>query len=208
MSDFARLNKGFVNWQGQRVFVPCFGAPRIVQSAQSEIRALNVRFYAHIAMAIAFLPLLVVAGWIGGFHVSLDLTSAIIFGLLFALSITFGIAWTIERWIIRNWPFLTTSRFSRSQFMIGYLRSRSLLMRADELLWGLAASFFCVGNLLTMVLRVSENLVDAWLPLRLVGILLGTGLVSFLSARQAVLALLSLIPHSRKRFTQANSHAA
>ncbi len=199
MSDYTRLNKGFVNWEGQRVFVPWFGAPRIVQSAQNEIRVLKVRFYAHVAMAIAFLPLLVIAGWIGGFHVFLDLTSGVFFGLLFALTITFGIGWAIERWNTRNWPILTTSRFGRSRFMISYLRTRSVLLRADELWWGLAASLFCVGNLLTMVLRVSENFVDAWLPLRLVCVLLGTGLVSFLSVRHAVLAFLSLVPRFAAR---------
>jgi hypothetical protein len=208
MSDYTRLNKGFVNWQGQRVFVPWFGGPRVVQSAQNEIRVLKVRFYAHIAMAMAFLPLVVVAGWIGGFHLFFDLSSSIFFGMLFALSIIFGIAWTIERWSIRNWPILTTSRFGRSQFMIGYLRSRSVLMRADELWWGLSASLVCVGNLVTMMLRVSENSVDAWLPLRLVCILLGTGLVSFLSARHTVIALLSVLPISRKRFAPETSHGA
>ncbi len=43
MSEFARLKNGFVNWQGQRVFVPWFGAPRIVPSAADETRVLKLR---------------------------------------------------------------------------------------------------------------------------------------------------------------------
>ena len=60
MRDFERLDKGFVNWQGQRLFVPMVGGPRIVPTAESEVRVLTLKFRMYGTLA-AYLAALVVA---------------------------------------------------------------------------------------------------------------------------------------------------
>jgi hypothetical protein len=199
MSDYTRLNKGFVNWQGQRIFVPYLGAPRIASSIGEELGLLKARYRAHIWMALAFVPSIVVGVWFGdidGFT-----------GITVGLSVVFGICWAFERRRIRTWPIFDRSRFAGVRFTLFYLRSQSVVARLNALTWSGLGLLLCAPILVKWILVVADG-VDTWSPLRLAFIVLGPGLLTLLTARHTAIALLSLIPVSRKRLAQGASHGA
>ena len=110
MSDFARLNKGFVNWQGQRVFVPWFGALRIVIAADEiPIRRNGER--QHYVWALAFFPSVIAAFWIG----DPDPMRGLVVGI--ALSLAFS--WLRDYRHVRHWPKLA-GRVGYWQFRLAY----------------------------------------------------------------------------------------
>lgn len=199
MSDYTRLNKGFVNWQGQRVFAPYLGVPRIAPSIGEELGLLKARYRAHIWMALAFVPSIVVGVWFGdidGFT-----------GITVGVSVVFGIYWAFERRRIRTWPTFDRSQFAGVRFMLFYLRSRSMVERLNALTWSGFGLLLCAPILAKWILVAAED-VDVWSPLRLAFIVLGPGLLTLLTARHTAIALLSLIPVSRKRLAEGTSHGA
>jgi hypothetical protein len=199
MSDYTRLNKGFVNWQGQRVFVPWFGAPRIAPSVGEELGLLKARYRAHIWMAVAFVPSIVVGVWFGdvdGFT-----------GVTVGVSVVFGIYWAFERRRIRTWPIFDRSRFAGVRFMLFHLRTRPMVERLNALTWSGLGLLLCAPILANWILVAAAD-GDVWFPLRLAFVVLGPGLLTLLTARHTAIALLSLIPVSRKRLAQGMSHGA
>ena len=200
MGDYTRLNKGFVNWQGRRVFVPYLGAPRIASSVADELNLLKARYRAHIWMALAFVPSIVVGVWFGdidGFT-----------GITVGISVVFGIYWAFERRRIRTWPIFDRSRFAGVRFMLFYLRSQSVVARLNALTWSGLGLLLCGPILAKWILVAAAGVDTAWFPLRLAFIVLGPGLLTVLTARHTAIALLSLIPTSRKRLAQGTSHGA
>ena len=199
MSEYTRLNKGFVNWHGQRVFVPYVGAPRIAPSIGEELGLLKARYRAHIWMALAFVPSIVVGVWFGdidGFT-----------GITVGVSVVFGIYWAFERRRIRTWPIFDRSRFAGVRFMLFYLRTRSMVERLNALTWSGLGLLLCAPILAKWIFVAADG-VDAWAPLRLAFIVLGPGLLTLLTARHTAIALLSLIPVSRTRFIQNTGRGA
>src|SRR5262245_31701259 len=97
-----KVDKGFVSWQGERLFVPWFGPIRIVPSAESEVSILKLRERAHGAMALAFLPLFFVglglAVWTG---IGTDHS---VLTVMIGLVAIFGVCGLIERKRTRDWP--------------------------------------------------------------------------------------------------------
>jgi hypothetical protein len=65
----------------------------------------------------------------------------------------------------------------------------------------------CAPILVNWTLIAADG-IDLWSPLRLAFTVLGPGLLTLLAARHTAIALLSLIPVSRKRLAQGMSHGA
>lgn len=200
MSEYTRLNKGFVNWQAQRIFVPYLGAPRIAPTLGEELGLLKARYRAHIWMALAFVPSIAVGVWFGdidGFT-----------GITVGVSVVFGIYWAFERRRIRTWQIFDRSQFAGVRFMLFHLRTRPMVERLNALTWSGLGLLLCAPILAKWVLVAASGVDAAWFPLRLAFIVLGPALLTLLTARHAAIALLSLIPNSRKRFAQGTSHGA
>lgn len=194
MSDFERLDSGFTNWRGKRVFVPSFGAPRIVPTAEDEVRILRMEFGMDIVLAVYIVALFITARWLAA-HVGTD---TFVFGIILLasgiLSIVVVLSILRRRWL-RRWPLLSTARFSRSRFILEYLRSMSVLERLFELFWGLCGLLVFAPFLADQVRGVVDN--PAGLPT--VGKLLFSGIVAsifgiatFRSARLVLLGALAL----------------
>jgi fatty acid desaturase len=123
VSESDRLSKGFVNWQGQRVFVPWFGAPRIVPTTDSEVRVLKVRFRLDIAIAMAIIPFCAIGVWLGN---PWGFVAAVL-----AVSIVVGSGVLLQHRHVRQWPRLMTVKFARLRFMLGYFRSLRIMERVN-----------------------------------------------------------------------------
>ena len=194
MSDFARLNRGFVNWQGQRVFVPWFGAPRIVPSATDETRILKLRFSMDFVPILLVMLFVAIALWIGDGWVT---TAVLAVGLGL-----FGFAVFLEqRWSSR-WPQLWAPPFSRSRFMVGYYRSRPFGDRVCEFALG-------VGGVALVDRAFDTNFwarLDAWGSwLAALPDLAGLGLLMFLVFRHTAVTLVSLLPRIHRRPAEKSS---
>ena len=199
MSEYTRLNKGFVNWQGQRIFMPYLGAPRIASSIGEELGLLKARYRAHIWMALAFVPSIVVGVWFGdidGFT-----------GITVGISVVFGIYWAFERRRIRTWPIFDRSRFAGVRVMLFHLRARPMVERLNALTWSGLGLLLCAPILVKWILVAAEGDI-VWFPLRLAFIVIGPGLLTLLTARHTAIALASLIPVSRKRLAEGTSRGA
>lgn len=200
MSEFARLDWSFVNWQGQRILVPWFGAPRISPSTEDELRVLKARYRAHIWMALAFVPSMAVGVWLGdleGFS-----------GIMVGISMVFGIYWAIERRQTRLWPMIDGSRFARDRFLLAYLRSRPIGERLKELTWSGLGLLICAPMLVAWSVTAVESVEIAWFPLKLAFVMIGPGLLTFLTVRHAAIVLRSLVPDMRKRSAEGSGHGA
>lgn len=186
MRDLRRLDKGFATLNGQRVFVPWFGTPRIVPSAADEIAVVKRRYRAHVVMAIVFIPSLMLGLWSGdplGFS-----------GVAAALSLVFGGGALFEHRRVRTWPAGAWGYFANSQFMIGYYRALPLAHRLNVLGWsvGLCLLFWPV-LLISVGLTTAEY--GSWMILlRFAILVLGPGLLFLFFLRTALVALFSLLP--------------
>ncbi|WP_119300497.1 hypothetical protein [Dongia deserti] len=190
MSDYTRLNRGFVNWQGQRVFVPWFGAPRIVPSAQEETRVLKMRYRMDIITASTLILFFVAARSIGDSDVLAVATGAAIASGLSAL----GCGMLLEHCWVRDWLPLTTAWSSRIRFMLSYFRTLPILDRVKELGWGALGGAICGKALYSMLLAPGEGWREYWFVVS--PMLIGFSVLTFLAARHAVLALFSLPPRA------------
>lgn len=181
-----RLDKGFVTWQDRRVFVPWFGTPRIVPTAADEVRVVKLKFRMDIGIAMAVIPFGAMSIWLGspwGFAVA-----ALGVALIFAAGVL------AQHSHVREWPRLTTAKFARHRFMLGYFRSLRLMEGVNALGWATLGLYFSLTLLVPAILALIEKPGDAWLTARLAALSLGPGLWTFLAGRHAMLALLSLLP--------------
>jgi len=191
MSEYDRLSKGFVNWQGQRVFVPWFGAPRIVPSAAAERRVLKLRFAVEPVVAVLLVLFLVIARWLD----EADVVAALEVAMATGLGV-FGFAALVEQRWTRQWSHQTAARFSRSRFMLSYFRSLPVLDRIIGL--GLDAVVLALcGRALYYDFLARIEPWENWLVATLSVALLA--LMTFFAARGAALVLLSLAPVPRRQ---------
>ena len=186
MSDHTRLNKGFVNWQEHRVFVPWLGAPRIVPAVDDEVRILRIRSRMDVTIAMISIPLCAVGVWLGNpwtfAAAALGVTTAVGAGML------------LLRRHIRQWPRLVKCKFGRFRFMFIYFRSRRIRERVDAFGWGVLGLAVSLNVFSLAVSDLMTTVGDGWFVARLALALLGPGLWTFLAGRHATLALLSLLP--------------
>lgn len=145
MSDHARLSQGFVNWQGQRVFVPWFGALRIGPSADDEARIVKLRDRAHVAVAIAIVSILILLGialWLfKPFMGSMSFGDHSVLAVMLSLVVVFGWCWWIERKQVSNWPIY---RLSRQEFLSDCFRSLPMLERLAASGWNATGMLICL----------------------------------------------------------------
>jgi hypothetical protein len=200
VSESDRLSKGFVNWQGQRVFVPWFGAPRIVPTTDSEVRVLKVRFRLDIAIAMAIIPFCAIGVWLGN---PWGFVAAVL-----AVSIVVGSGVLLQHRHVRQWPRLMMVKFARLRFMLGYFRSLRIMERVNAIGWGGLGLLYGLPLFLLTIEKLIETPGDGWFVARLAVALLGPGLWTFLAARHATLALLSLLPERRTRPVEGSSYGA
>jgi hypothetical protein len=189
MSDFARLSNGFVNWQGQRVFVPWFGAPRIVPSAVGETRILRLRFamdYAPILVVVLFFA---IAWWIDG--VAPWVTMAV---LALGLGL-FGLAVLLEQRWIGGWPRQSAAPLSRMRFMLNYYRSLSTGDRLWEVGWGVLGTVLIFRSF-DLEFWASLDLWNDWLAA--ITNVTGVGLLMFFVFRHTAVSLMSMLPRIRR----------
>jgi hypothetical protein len=181
-----RLDKGFVTWQGRRVFVPWFGAPRIVPTAPDEVRVVKLKFRMDTGIAMAAIPFGALSIWLGtpwGFAFA-------VLGVVLVLAASV----LAQRRHVGEWPPLMTASFARHRFMLGYFRSLRFMERVNALGWAGLGIYFSLTLLVPAILALLKTSGDGWLMARLAALSLGPGLWAFLAGRHAMLALLSLLP--------------
>jgi hypothetical protein len=189
MSDYTRLNRGFVNWQGQRIFVPWFGAPRTVPPATDERRVLKLRFQLDIVPVLIVVLFVAIAVLSGGFKYLGEGTLA--FGLCL-----FAFAMFLEQRWIKHWPQQSQRPLSRVRFMLTYYRSLPVGDRMWELAFGLGGVALAGRALQSDFLARTQSW-DNWFDAILSAV--GLGLFTFLCARYAATALVSLLPSFHRR---------
>ena len=195
MSEFGQLKNGFVNWQGHRVFVPWFGAPRIVPSAADETPVLKLRLtidYAPIACVVLFVA---IAWWIDGFGRSVE---EAVLSLCLGL---FGLAVFLEQRWSSHWPQQSAAPFSRSRFMVGYYRSRPFGDRWWEAGWGVGGTIL-IFRYFDLEFWASLDPSNNWLGAMLA--LASVGLLMFVVFRHAVVSVVSLLPRIRRRAVEGS----
>ena len=187
---------GFITWQGRRVLVPSwFGAPRLVPAAADEVRILKLN-YRMCAILVAYIVALFVAGtW-------LPIDAFVLGGAILQLGIPLilGIHVVLERRCFDQWPAYTTSRFSRSQFMLSYFSSLPVRGRFYEFCWGLFGLWLFGRAFVDGGGAALASPGDVWASARLAFaglVLAGLSLATFLAARYALLAALALMPRVR-----------
>jgi hypothetical protein len=189
MSEFARLNRGFVNWQGQRLFVPWFGAPRVVPSAVGETRILRLRFAMDFAPVTAVVLFVALAWWMDGLGRSVE-TAVLALGLGL-----FGLAVFLERRWSSHWRPQSAAPFSRSRFMVGYYRSRPFGDRWWEAGWGVGGTIL-IFRYFDFEFWASLAPRSNWLET--VEALAIVGLLMFLLTRHTAVTLISLLPRGHR----------
>ncbi|MBL9034231.1 MAG: hypothetical protein JNN33_05670 [Rhodospirillaceae bacterium] len=186
-----RLDRGFVNWRGQRVFVPWFGAPRVAPSAEDEVRVLKNRFRLDWIVAVTVVPFLAAGAWI----VSRESLLALVLGLWAVFA---GVV-LIEHRRVRRWPRLTSARFSRSTFLLSYYRSLPRGERVSTLFWSGLVAFLCIQWLSTLISNFTPATAGDSRSAAMFGALLFALLVlAFLALRNTVILLLSFKPENRR----------
>lgn len=195
MSEFAHLKNGFVNWQGQRVFVPWFGAPRIVPSAADERRVLKLRLAIDYAPIVCVVLFIAIAWWAGGLGRLVEETVAALCLGLFALALLLERRWS------SHWPHQSAIPFSRSRFMVGYYRTRPFGDRVWEFGWGVGGIF--------LVFRYFDlefwGSVDSWNDrLDAMSALAVVGLLIFCLFRHTAVSAISLLPRARPRAVEGS----
>lgn len=190
MSEFGRLKNGFVNWEGQRVFIPWVGAPRIVPSTADETRVLKLRLTIDYAPIVCVALFVAIAWWRDGLGRSVEeAVLALCLGL-------FGFAVFLEqRWSSR-WSRQSAAPLSRMRFMLSYCRSLSIGDRLWEAGWG-------VGGMI-LIFRVFD--LEFWASLdprngslaAMLGVA-GVGLLVFFVFRHTIVSLVSLLPRIHRR---------
>jgi hypothetical protein len=102
-----------VTWQGQRVFVPSVGVPRLARTAADEYPVRRNAQRTRYVYALAFFPSLVVAFGIG------DPDPAR--GFVVGVALSWVLLWLRDYRHIRHWPMLTGAP-GFWPFMLDYLR--------------------------------------------------------------------------------------
>jgi hypothetical protein len=186
-----RLDRGFVTWQGRRVFVPWFGPPRLVESAEDEVRVLKNRLRLDWIVAVTVVPFLAAGAWI----ISRESLLALVLGLWVA----FGVGALIEGRRIRDWPRLTSARLSRNVFLWNYFRRLPLGERLGTLWWSGLGAGVCLSWLWDLLspLSLAAN-AEGWSIILFGGIFLSVLMPALLALRQAAIVLLALLPVGRQ----------
>lgn len=185
MSEFGQLKNGFVNWQGQRVFVPWFGAPRIVPSASDEARILKLRFSIDYAPILVVALFFAIAWWIDG--VAPWVTMAV---LVLGLAL-FGIALLLEQRWIGHWLRPSAAPLSRMRFMLSYYRSMSTGDRLWEVGWGVVGTVL-VFRFFDLEFWASLDPWNDWLAA--MPNVIVVGLLMFFVFRHTAVSLVSMLP--------------
>ena len=195
-----RLDKGFVTWQGRRVFVPLWDAPRIAPTADDEVRLVKFKFRMHFVMAGIFIApvlLFLAAGALAdGMQVvpasgGSDASGYALIALI--VCAVFGLGATVERRYYRSWPLLDTNSFARTRFLWTYFRNLSAGERMIELGWsGLALLF--LFSVLLQTIRPIDNFGDSWWLSQYAVALSGVGAFGLLVIRHAAIIVASLLP--------------
>ena len=196
-----QLDMGFVTWQGQRVFVPSwFGSPRIVPSAEGEVRILKLKYWMG-ATVIGYVASLIIAGLIVGrwFPVDSSIDTFVLGGAVLQLGIPLilGIHVFLERRYCGRWPAYGGSRLSRSRFMLDYFRSMAAGSRLFELCCGLIVLRIFGWALVDGVEATMASVGDAWSPARVAFtgvILMCLAFVTLLGARHVLLVVVAFMP--------------
>lgn len=195
-----RLDMGFVTWQGQRVFVPSwFGAPRIVLTAEDEVRILKLKYRMYAMLAASIVVLGVTSVWFS-LDSSMDMLVPAAVGLQSIILLILAVLVVRERRYFARWPVYALTRFSRSGFMLRYFRSLPARSRLYELCWGLFGLWIFSPMLINAGQAPLASSADTWSPARLAfaGLVLAAlGLPTFFAARYALLAALAFVPPSR-----------
>jgi hypothetical protein len=188
MSEFGHLKNGFVNWQGQRVFVPWFGAPRIVLSAADETRVLKLRLMIDYSPIVFLVLFVVIAWWVDG-----SMEEAV---LALCVVLLFGLALFLERRWSSHWPQQSAAPFSRSRFMVGYYRSRPFGDRVWEFGWGVGGTIL-IFRYFDLKFWASLDPWNDWLDALLAVAVVG--MLVFFVFRHTVVSLVSLLPRIHRR---------
>jgi hypothetical protein len=194
-----RLDRGFITWQGRRVFVPWLGAPRIVPSAEDEVRVLKIRFRLDWVLAVTVVPFLVAGAWIAN--------GATLLALISGLLAVFGAGFLIERRRIRAWPRLINARFARTLFLRHYFRGLPLGERVSALCWSGLGALIAIQGLSDLVPILIEAWDDPWSVAWLAGILASLLMLGFLTLRHFAIVLLSLKSADRRAADAASMRA-
>jgi hypothetical protein len=197
-----RLDKGFVNWQGQRVFVPMFGAPRLVPTARDEVRVVKLKFRTHLVMAATFIvPILLLIG-LGALVDGAGSASSDAPGtpdaegtdvVALIVCMVFGVGAILERRHWRSWPRLDLRSFARTRFLWAYFRGQPVKERMLELGLSGLALLFLLGTFREVIDSI-EGADPAWWLFRVGVALLALGGFGFLVVRHASMILASFAP--------------
>jgi hypothetical protein len=196
-----RLDKGFVTWNGHRVFVPMFGAPRLVPMAQDEVHVVKLKFRMHLVMAAIFIvPILLLIGIRALVNGAVDTykDAPILDGeqgdlLALVVCLVFGIGAALERRHWRAWPPLDPQGFSRARFLQAYFRGQTLSDRMLELGLSGLALFYLLPRFREVIESIEAS-DPAWWLVHFGAAVLGLGGLSFLVLRHASIILASFVP--------------
>ncbi len=192
MTESYGLDKGFLNWRGRRVFLPVFGVPRIVPSAEDERRVVGSWYVIHFGLVFLVLPACLLGAWLGKIEGML--------GYLVAVVIMFALRWLAVRRLIRGWPALTTARFANTRLVLSYWRSLPFLERLKTFGGTGLGLIICVPFLMSSITSVLERPASDTFLVNLAVVFVGPGLLSLLAARYFLLATLALFPLPRGRY--------
>lgn len=197
MRDLRRLDKGFVTLEGQRIFVPWFGTPRIVPSAADEVAVVKARYWAHLVMAIVFFPALMLGLSLGdpiGFS-----------GVAAAISLVFGAGSVFEGRRARAWPRFGSGVFANTRCMLGYFRSLPFMHRVNTFGWNAFAVLLGWPVLLIAIASTNASLGTAMFAVNLSVLVIGPLLLTLFFLRNAILAMFSLLPMASLRSLASRS---
>ncbi|WP_162916709.1 hypothetical protein [Dongia deserti] len=182
------LSRVFVEWQGQRVFVPWFGALRVVPSAENGSRLARAHERTHIVLALGFFPGVAAAFWIG--------EPDLLRGLLVGMVIVLGASIIRDYRHVRAWPKLNAGGYW--QFNLARLQS----LPAAEWLQALAPKLAAVliFSLIYFPLEgwLAEDAGSTPLAVKWALIILGPGFLGFLLMRDAAIVVVSLMLRLRR----------
>jgi hypothetical protein len=202
-----RLDKGFVTRAGRRIFVPWFGAPRVVPTSNDEVRILKLKFRMHFVMAAALICAALIAllivfllgaqqGTVATSPQGKSTGVEVVVSFALAISVVFGCGALLEYRHYRTWPRLFNASFAHERFMLAYFQGLPIWARVGALGWSVPGLILCLPALGQMMAQQGA-FDDHWFLLKLAVALLGPGLLGFLAFRHIVIALASFFQPPR-----------
>jgi hypothetical protein len=196
-----RLDKGFVTWNGQRVFVPMFGAPRLVPSELDEVRVVKLKFRMDLVVAAIFIvPILLLIGIRALVDGAGDASNdAPVLGgekgdlLALVVWLVLGIRAVLERRHWRVWPPLDPQGFSRTRLLRAFFHSQTVNDRTLKLALSGLALFFLFSMFREGIESIEASDPEWWI-IRFSAGLLVFGSFGFLLFRHASIILASFVP--------------